>query len=452
MPDSMIKRVEYWAKKDNQSRRQNLEFRNRNNERFDWDDDEEEPLIDDNAPEPDPPTAQFPHIPAEFPGIQLERDLPTTGVAPDPEPAEEELARRALTNANVVGPNIIPGDNAGNDRSGTIQRINIQDLHDIFHNANVQQIPDDEDQVPDLVPRGDGEDSSDDEEDDEDYECSEEEDVELEHTRSEDEESEEPESTGRRASTRTMRPPKRFEDFQMLQARRDFRQEDEIESEMIGTLGDIDEPIELMRGKEAIFHCIMLQCSLKQGLKKWGKRAEEGAMKEMQQLHDLESFFPRDVRTLTREGAVITDIPEGDKDSGEIKGRTCINGAPQRDYIRKEDAASPTACMDSVFITGAINAHEGRDVATMDLPGAFLNTVTDEMVIMVLKDELCEMMCRVKLELYWRYVTCDKKGKPMLYVQLYKALYGLMRPALLFYRKLRNEEGARGLQIRSEPV
>jgi hypothetical protein len=41
-----------------------------------------------------------------------------------------------------------------------------------------------------------------------------------------------------------------------------------------------------------------------------------------------------------------------------------------------------------VFITGAINAFEDGDVATMDLAGAFLNTVTDEVVIMVLKDEL----------------------------------------------------------------
>jgi hypothetical protein len=28
-----------------------------------------------------------------------------------------------------------------------------------------------------------------------------------------------------------------------------------------------------------------------------------------------------------------------EKASGEIKSRTCINGAPQRDYIKKEDAA-----------------------------------------------------------------------------------------------------------------
>jgi hypothetical protein len=48
-----------------------------------------------------------------------------------------------------------------------------------------------------------------------------------------------------------------------------------------------DDPIELYEGKEAIFGSIMMQLSLKAGLKKWGKRGEESAMKEMTQLHDL---------------------------------------------------------------------------------------------------------------------------------------------------------------------
>ena len=37
------------------------------------------------------------------------------------------------------------------------------------------------------------------------------------------------------------------------------------------------------------------------------------------------------------------------------------------------------------------------------------------------------------------HITVDKKGTPVLYVKLQKALYGLMRASLLFYRKLRKE-------------
>ncbi len=62
------------------------------------------------------------------------------------------------------------------------------------------------------------------------------------------------------------------------------------------------------------------------------------------------------------------------KRDGRIKTRNCVNGSPQRNYIKKEDAASPTVGIDNVFTTGAINAHEGRDVMTFDIPGAFVTT------------------------------------------------------------------------------
>eukprot|EP00804_Cyclotella_cryptica_P004105 CCRYP_019110-RA/>CCRYP_019110-RA protein AED:0.32 eAED:0.32 QI:0/0/0/1/0/0/2/0/274 len=129
---------------------------------------------------------------------------------------------------------------------------------------------------------------------------------------------------------------------------------------------------------------------------------------------------------------------ERKKDTGEVKGRTCINRAPQREYIRKEDATSPTVATDSVFLTGALDAYQRRDVAFIDLPGAFLHTLTNEMIIMVLRGELCELMCMVDPKLYRKYVCKDRRGKPILY-ELYKSLYGLMRSALLFYKKLKKE-------------
>jgi hypothetical protein len=39
-------------------------------------------------------------------------------------------------------------------------------------------------------------------------------------------------------------------------------------------------------------------------------------------------------------------------------------------------------------------------------------------------------------KLYPKYVTNNQKGKPILYVQLEKAVYGMMKSALLFYQKL----------------
>ena len=56
-----------------------------------------------------------------------------------------------------------------------------------------------------------------------------------------------------------------------------------------------------------------------------------------------------------------------EKRMGDIKGRACINGAPQRAYIPKEDAASPTVLMESTFITATITTKEGRKVRCYDL-------------------------------------------------------------------------------------
>ena len=38
-----------------------------------------------------------------------------------------------------------------------------------------------------------------------------------------------------------------------------------------------------------------------------------------------------------------------EKSSGEIKGRTVFNGKPTREYLGKEDSASPTASMELIF-------------------------------------------------------------------------------------------------------
>ncbi len=136
-----------------------------------------------------------------------------------------------------------------------------------------------------------------------------------------------------------------------------------------------------------------------------------------------------------------------EKQTGKIKGRACLNGAPQWAYIPKEDAASPTVSAKSTFITGAIAASERRKVRCYNIPSAFVNTDVDKDVLMVLKGELAEMMIQIAPQVYRKYVTVDKKGMKLLYVKLQKALYRLMRASLLFYRKLQKEFEAYGLQV-----
>ncbi len=92
-----------------------------------------------------------------------------------------------------------------------------------------------------------------------------------------------------------------------------------------------------------------------------------------------------------------------------------------------------------MFITSAIAASEKRHVRCYNVPSAFVIMDVDENVLMVLKGELAEMMVHIAPQIYRKYITVDRKGMPMLYVKLQKALYGLMRASLLFYRKLRKE-------------
>ena len=67
------------------------------------------------------------------------------------------------------------------------------------------------------------------------------------------------------------------------------------------------------------------------------------------------------------------------KTSGKIKGRNCAIGSKQRTYegYDKKAGSSPTVSTDGLIITTAIDAHEERDVATVDVRGAFLWTLNN---------------------------------------------------------------------------
>ena len=56
-------------------------------------------------------------------------------------------------------------------------------------------------------------------------------------------------------------------------------------------------------------------------------------------------------------------------------------------------------------------------------------------------------MVRVNPELHRPYLTYSHKGAPMLYVRLSKALYGMLRSALLFYKKLRADLEEMGFEV-----
>jgi hypothetical protein len=125
-----------------------------------------------------------------------------------------------------------------------------------------------------------------------------------------------------------------------------------------------------------------------------------------------------------------------EKWDGTITGRACADGRKQREGSNKYDATSPTVSLEAVLITSTIDAFEGRDVAIVDVPGAFLTDDMYEEVLMCLRGKIAEIMVKTAPELYRKYVYIGPDNKPVLYVKLMKALYGCLRSALLFYQKL----------------
>ena len=57
-----------------------------------------------------------------------------------------------------------------------------------------------------------------------------------------------------------------------------------------------------------------------------------------------------------------------------MKSRACANGSVQQGWMNREESTSPTAALESVMITGAINTHDKRDIATADAPNTFAQT------------------------------------------------------------------------------
>jgi hypothetical protein len=126
-----------------------------------------------------------------------------------------------------------------------------------------------------------------------------------------------------------------------------------------------------------------------------------------------------------------------EKCNGHIRAHACADGSKQqcKPGYKKEDGASLTVATNSIMITAAIDADERQDIATMDIPGTFLSAYNDEKTIMLLKGCLVELIVQADPQLYCKYVIYDKKNQALLYVELTKALYSLLKSALLFYKK-----------------
>ena len=65
------------------------------------------------------------------------------------------------------------------------------------------------------------------------------------------------------------------------------------------------------------------------------------------------------------------------KQNGKIKEGSCAAGWKHL-TTRKEDAGAPTVSVEDLVLSCTIDAKEVCDVATMDIPGAFMHANMDE--------------------------------------------------------------------------
>ena len=189
-----------------------------------------------------------------------------------------------------------------------------------------------------------------------------------------------------------------------------------------------------------------------QAIKKFGEPAKSAAKKEIKQLHDRHCFDPIDPKDLSnseRKKAMeslifITEKRNVDDEKNrDLKARHCANGSIQRQYMEREEASSPTASNESVFITSAIDAKERREVATVDIPNAFIQTKIDykngdELIVMKVRGVVVDLLVELDPTRYGTFVMYEK-GKKVIYLVVLRAIYGMLQSALLFYKKFRKD-------------
>ena len=194
------------------------------------------------------------------------------------------------------------------------------------------------------------------------------------------------------------------------------------------------------------------QYILQKGLKIFKERGEEAASKELDQLHKRNCFTPIDLLTLSPEEVrktVEALMFLTEKRDQSVKGRLVYNGKPTREWLSREDAASPTVALESIMLTATVDAKEHRDVMSADVPNAFIQAHmpdindADKQVFMKITGVLVDLMVEMAPEVYKPYVTIEN-NKKVIYVQVIRALYGMLVAALLWYKKFKGDLEAQG--------
>ncbi len=66
------------------------------------------------------------------------------------------------------------------------------------------------------------------------------------------------------------------------------------------------------------------------------------------------------------------------KSDGVLKAQQVAGGNKQQGYITKENENSPTVSSEAVLLMCGVDANKNRDVAIVDIPNAFVQTIVKD--------------------------------------------------------------------------
>ena len=133
--------------------------------------------------------------------------------------------------------------------------------------------------------------------------------------------------------------------------------------------------------KDSVMCKYMMNMTVTEGVQKLGEIAVDSIRKELQQMCDknvweavhLNSLSYDQRKSIITSSMFLKDKYTADGKFDNLKSRLVAGGHLQDRNIY-DNGSSPTVSTTSVFIVAAFAASENRAVATIDFPGAFLNS------------------------------------------------------------------------------
>ena len=176
---------------------------------------------------------------------------------------------------------------------------------------------------------------------------------------------------------------------------------------------------------------VFTNLSIPKAMHLYGTEALASVMKEVNQLHDKGVWTPIKYDDIKNKSRIIRSlIFLKRKRDGTLKARLVADGRMQvRD--NNQDISSPTVATESLFMLSAIFAAEKRQIATVDIEGAFLHGVMTNDVYMEISGQCVDILLYGYNNVYNNMIRHNK-----IYVRLDRALYGTIEAAKVWYDNL----------------